>query len=408
MYTLSILARIGGLRVCEGLIPVLPLLNHCYEIANRGQSTDKRRTLKLVVVELLNEVLNAFINTLINGDLTRLDEFISVMHELIEASVVDGHATYLETAPLLVDFDVGCNLSKSLKRVKGVVGAKEEGRVEFLIQAVDAQVDATGNSWRIKSSTAAWVEDTATVPFAVGGGGDKSAEIAQVADLFPHLGEGFIEALLNEFHTPELVIDRVLNENYPSHIERLDRGMGRKETGTDLQVALAPQHSLEDIAQLDNVSTRANVHDGDEFDIFRHGSIDSAKVIHGKKEMYVYYFDSRKLEDDFTSVADRLQQIETIYEDEPDDTYDSAGIVFTGQMSTSGLDVSEETNDPTMLYESELVELSQSSPKFFEKGERKSSLRVEFRKKSGLSDEQIEGWLTMFLRNVRLEFGLTR
>jgi hypothetical protein len=70
-------------------------------------------------------------------------------------------------------------------------------------------------------------------------------------------------------------------------------------------------------------------------------------------------------------------------------------------MSTSELDVAAENSDPAMAYENELIDFS-STPKFFDKSERKSNARVEFKKKSGLSDEQIEGWNVMFLRNVSI------
>jgi hypothetical protein len=287
VYTMTYLARFGGVSVCVSLIHILPILHDCYEISNRGQGDDERRVAKLVVVELLNEILStAFINPLKNGHLSSLDPFISVMHELIESSLVDGHAAYLVTAPLLVDLDVKHHLGNSLREIKEIVGEAEEGRVNYLVQSVDAQVDATGNSWRrAKAYTAAWVADSSV---ATGVGKVTSEDIAQVADLFPYLGEGFIEALLDEFHTPEIVIDRVLTENYPSHIDELDRGMGRKETGSDgMQVALMPK---DEVAHNDNVSSRKNIHDGDEFDIFRHGTLDSGKVIHGKKEMYAWFF----------------------------------------------------------------------------------------------------------------------
>ena len=53
----------------------------------------------------------------------------------------------------------------------------------------------------------------------------------------------------------------------------------------------------------------------------------------------------------------------------------------------------DEPVDPLAPYEAELVALYESDRGIFEKSQRKSPKRQEFRRRTGLSDEQVEGWL---------------
>jgi hypothetical protein len=101
----------------------------------------------------------------------------------------------------------------------------------------------------------------------------RTSLIAQIRDLFPELGEGFIEACLIVFEDDaEKVIMSVLEDQLPSSLQQLDRNMPRAlqyaagqrqpiPTPTDLPP------SYEDLPVPSVLSERRNVFDGDEFDL---------------------------------------------------------------------------------------------------------------------------------------------
>lgn len=95
---------------------------------------------------------------------------------------------------------------------------------------------------------------------------------------------------------------------------------------------------------------------------------------------------------------------EDLYDDERDDTYDTNDIEYSGVADAgddpSALLETESTHDPTLVFEPDLVAISQSNPELLERPQRKSKERTNLREKTGLTDEQLEGWYKMFLRNV--------
>jgi hypothetical protein len=52
--------------------------------------------------------------------------------------------------------------------------------------------------------------------------------ISQVQEVFPDLGEGFIEACLSTYdNNVETVIDRILTQSLPDHLASLDHALSR-------------------------------------------------------------------------------------------------------------------------------------------------------------------------------------
>lgn len=177
----------------------------------------------------------------------------------------------------------------------------QETRIDYLVQSLEILMETSANmslknSLRAaKTRTAVWVKeatpytdpppgyeqipryDQSEDSFAY-----RSSLITQVLDLFPELGEGlefftsgFIDALLQEFDdSTEAVIDRILSQDFPSHIDALDRSLPRPPMRQEQQV-VPFKDSL--------VGQRANIFDGDEFDIFRRGKVDEERVILGKR-----------------------------------------------------------------------------------------------------------------------------
>ncbi|XP_041492452.1 activating signal cointegrator 1 complex subunit 2-like isoform X2 [Microtus oregoni] len=145
--------------------------------------------------------------------------------------------------------------------------------------------------------------------------------ISQVKDLLPDLGEGFILACLEHYsYDSEQVINNILEDRLAPELSQLDRSLKR-------QVKPDPTPLL---------TSRHNIFQNDEFDVFSRDSVDLSRVHKGRrKEENV-----RSLVNDKRAVAAqrlRYQQYSVVmeevpvqpgeyqvddYEDEYDDTYD--------------------------------------------------------------------------------------
>ncbi|XP_051489939.1 activating signal cointegrator 1 complex subunit 2 isoform X3 [Apus apus] len=163
----------------------------------------------------------------------------------------------------------------------------------------------------------------AAAPVAKVSGVELDSLISQVKDLLPDLGEGFILACLEEYsYNAEQVINDILEDKLESSLRQLDRGMRRQ---------LKP-----DPTPL--VTSRYNVFQNDEFDVFSRDSVDVSRIQKGKrrekdttrsllndkrlvaeqKERYQQY--SLVVEE--TLLQPGQEQLYGDYEDEYDDTYD--------------------------------------------------------------------------------------
>lgn len=110
-----------------------------------------------------------------------------------------------------------------------------------------------------------------------------------------------------------------------------------------------------------------------------------------------------------------LERIYNMYEDEIDDTYDSINevngpidLTSVDDDGSKALDVvrakKEQTIDPGLLNESDLVHAFVENPSVFERNgtARRSPQREALRKRTNMSDEQLEGWASMFNKNVSI------
>ncbi|KAM8819403.1 activating signal cointegrator 1 complex subunit 2 isoform 2-T2 [Rhynchonycteris naso] len=148
--------------------------------------------------------------------------------------------------------------------------------------------------------------------------------ISQVKDLLPDLGEGFILACLEHYgYDPEQVINNILEEQLAPALSQLDRSLDR-------QLKPDPTPLL---------TSRHNVFQNDEFDVFSRDSVDLSRVHKGKRKEE----NTRSLLNDKRDVVTQRQRYEQYsvvveevpvqpgeglsyrsddYEDEYDDTYD--------------------------------------------------------------------------------------
>lgn len=145
--------------------------------------------------------------------------------------------------------------------------------------------------------------------------------ISQVKDLLPDLGEGFILACLEHYnYDSERVINNILEDRLAPELSHLDRSLER-------QVKPDPTPLL---------SSRHNVFQNDEFDVFSRDSVDLSRVHKGRRKEETV----RSLVNDKQAVVAQWQRyqkysvvVEEVplqpgeyqaddYEDEYDDTYD--------------------------------------------------------------------------------------
>ncbi|KAF8931986.1 hypothetical protein BGZ58_007298 [Dissophora ornata] len=248
--------------------------------------------------------------------------------------------------------------------------------------------------------------------------------ISQLQDIFPDLGDGFLEACLVTYRDdPEVVTMRLLEENLPSDLATMDRSttrsMPQRTEATPVSMALvrlpAPGEQQQ---EQDVLSGRRNIFDGDEFDVFSGKVVDKSKVSRGKKGPK----DVEVVLDDKTFVTQHksaiLQAVDSMYDDEYDDTYDSMGVNNVGADFRSVEDVESFVDeaaakkavgsaqmklDPSIEHEEVLINLYTGQKEVFNRNAeaRRSKKRQELRNLTKMSDEQLEGWAIMFGRNPR-------
>ncbi|XP_061409946.1 activating signal cointegrator 1 complex subunit 2 isoform X1 [Lethenteron reissneri] len=100
------------------------------------------------------------------------------------------------------------------------------------------------------------------------GGVELASLVCGIRDLFPELGDGFIEAGLHALnYDSESLVSRLLDDTLPDQLKDLDRSMPKTEESK--------------VPSL--LAERRGVFDGDEFDVFSRDSVDLARVHKGKR-----------------------------------------------------------------------------------------------------------------------------
>ncbi|KAG0290567.1 hypothetical protein BGZ96_005961 [Linnemannia gamsii] len=242
--------------------------------------------------------------------------------------------------------------------------------------------------------------------------------ISQLQDLFPDLGDGFLEACLISFKDdPESVTMHLLEEDLPSDLATMDRSTARapQQAAPD-STTFVHESAPDNMDDQDVLSTRRNIFDGDEFDMFSGNQVDKTKISRGKKgpkDVEVVLDDKEFVTQHKSAI---LKAVESMYDDEYDDTYDSMGLTNNTQTSFKLVDAVNEDEgnntppqqlhmDPSIAHEEVLISMYTSNKDVFNRnGEsRRSKKRQELRNLTKMSDEQLEGWAIMFGRNPRKE-----
>nr|XP_009859398.1 activating signal cointegrator 1 complex subunit 2-like [Ciona intestinalis] len=187
--------------------------------------------------------------------------------------------------------------------------------------------------------------------------------ISSVQDILPDLGAGFIRACLEEFsNNPEMVIQRVLEDNLPSHIAAMDR---------TTQSFTKPTANLNHEENLNEFGSFDPEFDDQIFEMPRKKKFTEYKAY---KAQEISLADEGKLVELYSKYGvvydgeENQETTECSYEDEYDDTYDGIQV---------GANDADETDDLVVEHQTtrDLWKYKQTNDDENEEGEKKDRLK---------------------------------
>uniref|UniRef100_A0A673XJS0 Activating signal cointegrator 1 complex subunit 2 n=1 Tax=Salmo trutta TaxID=8032 RepID=A0A673XJS0_SALTR len=212
--------------------------------------------------------------------------------------------------------------------------ALDETRTSYLLQGVEDAWDSIGRrrtQYRPQQTHSSAGVSVSDMCYVIQGAactisaGELESLLTHIRDLLPDLGEGFLLACLHQYnYSSELVINYILEDRLHPDLDKLDRAM--------------PRPVKEELPPV--LSTRSNVFDDDEFDVFNRDQVDMTRVWKGRRKGESV----RDLLNDKQHIAEQKERYltyETVvdevivtpsesgaiynlndYDDEYDDTYD--------------------------------------------------------------------------------------
>ncbi|CAG8498284.1 14842_t:CDS:2 [Dentiscutata erythropus] len=292
----------------------------------------------------------------------KIETMGDILLSFIESSQLDKPVESFVDAPLLLDVEIEFDLSGKLTRIKN-----ESDKLPWQIRLEEKQRRHLASLANNINYNPLITQQSDKIDTIENSDVQRISLISQVQDLFPDLGEGFIEECLITFdNNVEIIINRLLEDSLPDHLKELDRSMARLAVSVTNDSVNGPKVEESLLAQ------RQNIFDNDEFDVFSGKNIDFTRVNKGKKN-------GLKMR------GINLRMIDEIDED------------------TEASNTAKGKVNPGIAYESELIKAFQSDQSIFERTNavRKSDKRARLRNITQMTDEQLEGWYIMFQRNPR-------
>uniref|UniRef100_A0A8C9TJ52 Activating signal cointegrator 1 complex subunit 2 n=1 Tax=Scleropages formosus TaxID=113540 RepID=A0A8C9TJ52_SCLFO len=226
---------------------------------------------------------------------------------------------FLQEKRFLADYDEQFPVADDISLLQQAFPLLDETRTSYLLQGVES-------AWETVGRTPPRLTEGSGIPSSVMqetlclqgllctlSTGEMESLLSHIKDLLPDLGEGFLLACLQEYgYNSEVVINNILEDRLTSALAEMDRSLPRWEE-------LPPV-----------LSSRSNVFDDDEFDVFHRDNVDTSRVWRGKKQaesVRATLDDKRHIEEQ----RGRYQAYDTVagaayaaddYDDEYDDTYD--------------------------------------------------------------------------------------
>ncbi|KAJ1736665.1 hypothetical protein LPJ72_001195 [Coemansia sp. Benny D160-2] len=374
--------------------------------------------------------------------------FAAFLDILNSMETLDAPLVPFVNSPFLLDMEFRFGIRKTIAEAAD----SDKAQLDYLSMSIDQLVSMSDPLYRdgfrslnemihrIEDAGLATVDENISTKAQDISSDDNNGEqsnqvaIAQIRELLPDLGAGFICACLDYYdQNVEAVIGSVLEDSLPLDLANMDRALAvwkpsrdntavgsKNETDSDAEGSpgVQPAGSV--------LESRRNIFDNDEFDIFNRGSLDWSRVSKGKtqKPAGVRSPDNH-LKSRIMEIAQRMDD-----EDEYDDTYDetaqdgAADTLDVDELTSPSnsqkppansdsrqkVDPQEASADPIRPWEDVLVHQYLSNPKVLERNKlsRKLPERQALKTKTGLSDEQLEGWFIMFQRNPRQKSVLTK
>uniref|UniRef100_A0A8C3WU70 Activating signal cointegrator 1 complex subunit 2 n=1 Tax=Catagonus wagneri TaxID=51154 RepID=A0A8C3WU70_9CETA len=253
-------------------------------------------------------------------------------------------SSLLQEKRFLRDYDALFPVADDVSLLQQASSALDETRTAYILQAVESAWEGVDRRKATNARSPPAAENpngvvetaepensegeeclgAAAAPAPTVCGVELDSLISQVKDLLPELGEGFILACLEHYsYDPEQVINNFLEGRLAPALSQLDRSLDR-------QVKPDPTPLL---------TSRHNVFQNDEFDVFSRDSVDLSRVHKGRRKTE----NTRSLLNDKREVVAQRQRYEQYsvvveevplqpgegspyhgddYEDEYDDTYD--------------------------------------------------------------------------------------
>lgn len=234
----------------------------------------------------------------------------------------------------------------------------------------------------------------------------KMSLVTQIQDLFPDLGSGYIIKLLDYYSDGvETVIAHLVEGSLAPHLKGLDPTSNLPEPEVP-SAALLPRPTPPPSTPPMPIS-RKNIHDDDAFD----------RLEVAPSQLHVGRQNPNITADDLLSDrADQAGKKAAILsalaafdldDDERDDTYDVADVGGTIDTLPPGTDAdAAETShggDTQGSIDAALFKHYKSTPELFARdaATRRSNMRANLRQGTGLTDEAIEGWAVMLVRDPK-------
>lgn len=216
------------------------------------------------------------------------------------------------------------------------------------------------------------------------------SKISQIRDLFPDLGEGFVEACLRAYDMDtEATTMHLLEDDLPPHLQELDRAESRAPTP---MMTHQPRRDVPDVLEAPSIA-RLNIYDKDDFDRLQ---FTKDQVYQGRRMSTSA--DSLLKKQVSTDIKQKVLSLAyDPNDDELDDTYEQfEGAAIVDIQNNDELGEASKADVPS--FDNLLFATFETDPGVFDRGARKAPARQDLRARTNLSDEQIEGWKAMLDR----------
>eukprot|EP00050_Salpingoeca_kvevrii_P017016 m.60837 g.60837 ORF g.60837 m.60837 type:complete len:681 (-) comp7308_c0_seq1:72-2114(-) len=223
-----------------------------------------------------------------------------------EAAFFSTLQTLFPCKHFLADWDRAHGLARTFSAIQAALPGLDAAQFDYVRQHFDLSASDARDEGGVPSRATA----DSGMPSA-----ERMQHIANVQEMLPHLGQGFIDACLDAYNdNVESTINHLLEGDLHPDVENLPQDMPLKPKTAPAPPQPAAPEPTPLLSEPRLVQQRSSVFDGDEFDVFSGQQLDMSRVYVGKRER------NTGILDDKSHVREFLNDY--LYEDEYDDTYD--------------------------------------------------------------------------------------